>query len=219
MVVGLVGKKCGMTRVFTPAGVSEPVTVIQVLPNRITQIKTQAAEGYSAVQVTLGEKRSSLLNKPETGHFAKAKAQAGQGLCEFRLNSGDESKYKIGDSITVEIFTEGQLVDVMGTTKGKGFAGVIKRHNFSSQDETHGNSISTRVHGSTGQRQTPGRVFKNKRMAGHMGNVRATVQNQQIIRIDKARHLLLVRGAVPGAPGGKVIIKPAVKAHQAEEVR
>jgi large subunit ribosomal protein L3 len=211
MAIGLIGKKCGMTRVFTDAGVAIPVTVIEVLPNHVTQVKTKEHEGYSAIQVTSGKKRVSLVDKALTGHYAKAKIEAGKGLWEFRSPDA-ETKYKVGDAITVELFKDGQMVDVTGVTKGKGFAGVLKRHHFSGQDATHGNSLSHRVHGSTGQRQTPGRVFKNKKMAGHLGNVNRTIQNQVIVRIDKQRNLLLVRGAVPGATGGNVIIKPAVKA-------
>lgn len=210
MTVGLVGRKCGMSRVFTADGASIPVTVIEVDPNRVTQIKTQGTDGYAAVQVASGSRRTSLLTKPEIGHYAKASSEAGAVLREFRLDGVSES-FAIGDTITVERFQAGQKVDVCGVSKGKGFAGAIKRWNFSMQDATHGNSRSHRSAGSIGQNQSPGRVFKGKKMAGHMGAAQVTVQNLEVVRVDVERNLLLVKGAVPGAPGGNVIIRPAVK--------
>lgn len=212
MSLGLVGKKCGMTRVFTEQGESIPVTVVEVIPNRVTQIKTAETDGYSAVQITAGTKRASHINKAITGHLAKAGVEPGDIIKEFRVEKdADLAETKVGDKITVALFTEGQKVDVVGTSKGKGFAGVIKRYNFSTQDATHGNSLSYRAPGSTGQCQTPGRVFKGKKMAGQMGNVRMTVQAQEIVRVDAERNLLLIKGTVPGAPGGQVIIKRSVK--------
>jgi large subunit ribosomal protein L3 len=214
MTIGLVGRKAGMTRIFTEAGVSVPVTVVEVEPNRVTQVKSLDSDGYRAVQVTTGSRRASRVNKPAAGHFAKAETQAGRGLWEFRLNDGEGADIVVGNQIGVDIFAAGQKVDVAGTTIGKGFGGVVKRHNFRMQDATHGNSLSHRAPGSIGQNQTPGRVFKGKRMAGHMGNVRRTTQNLEVVRVDAERNLLLVRGAVPGARGGDVIITPAVKARQ-----
>lgn len=211
MAIGIVGRKCGMTRVFTEDGVSVPVTVIEATPNRITQIKRLEVDGYRAVQVTTGTRRPSRVNKPAAGHFAKAGVEAGRGLWEFRLDDGEGEDLQVGAEITVEIFQPGQRVDVTGTTKGKGFAGTIKRHGFSAHDATHGNSLSHRTPGSIGMRQTPGRVFKGKRMAGQMGNVRRTEQNLEIVRVDPERNLLLVRGAVPGAPGGDVLVRLSVK--------
>ncbi len=210
MAIGLIGRKCGMTRVFTDAGVSIPVTVIEVEPNRVTQVKTQATDGYSALQVSTGNRRASRVTKPMAGHFAKAGVEAGRGVWEFRLDE-DATDIEPGSEISVETFSEGQKVDVTGTTIGKGFAGGVKRHNFSMQDATHGNSLSHRAPGSIGQNQTPGRVFKGKKMAGHMGNVRRTMQNLEVIRVDAERNMLLVKGAVPGSAGGDVIIRPAVK--------
>ncbi|GIX31533.1 MAG: 50S ribosomal protein L3 [Porticoccaceae bacterium] len=210
MSVGIVGRKCGMTRVFTEDGASVPVTVIEVEPNRITQIKTPERDGYAAIQVTVGSRRRSRLTKPLAGHFAKAGVEPGRGLWEFRLDGSDET-FEVGGAITVERFRPGQKVDVTGVSKGKGFQGPIKRWNFSSQDASHGNSLSHRAPGSIGQNQTPGRVFKGKKMAGHMGAERVTVQNLEVIRVDVERNLLLVKGAVPGAPGGDVIVRPAVK--------
>jgi large subunit ribosomal protein L3 len=201
-----------MTRVFTEEGESIPVTVIVVEPNRVTQVKTQETDGYRALQVTSGSRRSSLVNKPAAGHFAKAGVEAGRGLWEFRLGDGDGEEIAVGSEIKVDIFEPGQKVDVSGTTIGKGFAGVIKRHNFHMQDATHGNSLSHRAPGSIGQNQTPGRVFKGKRMAGHMGSVRATGQNLEVVRVDAERNLILVKGAVPGSKGGDVVVRPAVKA-------
>lgn len=211
MSIGLVGRKCGMTRLFTETG-AVPVTVIEVLPNRVTQIKTVETDQYYAVQVTTGSKKRSRLNKPLSNHFAKAGSEPGRGLWEFRVSSADALVgLDLGSEIDLSIFSVGQFVDVQGTTKGKGFAGTIKRHNFSSQDATHGNSLSHRVPGSIGQRQTPGRVFKGKKMAGHLGNELCTVLSQPIVGIELERNLLLVRGAVPGAIGSDVIIKSAVK--------
>ena len=237
MTLGIVGKKCGMTRVFTEGGDSIPVTVIAVEPNQITQIKTPEKEGYHAIQITTGKRKASRVNKAAAGHFAKAKLEAGDGLWEFRVDAsavtlpskakaapeGEEAEggkateeptetgLTVGSHYGVELFTEGQLVDVTATSKGKGFAGVIKRHNFAGQDRTHGNSLSHRAHGSTGQNQSPGRVFKGKKMAGQMGNKRVTVQTQEVVKIDNERSLLLIKGGVPGAPNTHVIIKPAVK--------
>ena len=211
MAIGLVGRKVGMTRIFTEDGVSIPVTVIEATPNRVTQVFSQDKDGYNAFQVTAGTKKASRLNKAETGHFAKAGVEAGRGLWEFRLNDGEGSDIQVGQDITVEVFTDTTKVDVTGTSKGKGFAGVVKRWNFSTQDATHGNSLSHRAPGSIGQNQTPGRVFKGKKMAGHLGNKRVTTQNLEVVRVDAERNLLLVKGAVPGAIGGDVIVKPAVK--------
>jgi large subunit ribosomal protein L3 len=210
MTIGMVGRKCGMSRVFTEEGRSVPVTVIQLEEHRITQLKTPERDGYRAVQVTTGRCKPSRLTKPEAGHFAKAGVEPGRGLWEFRLEDGEGENLQVGTALSVE-FEVGQYVDVSGLTIGKGFAGTIKRHHFNSQDASHGNSLSHRVPGSIGQRQTPGRVFKGKRMAGRMGNVRRTVQNLQIVAIDKERNLLLVKGAVPGPKGSDVIIRPAVK--------
>lgn len=211
MTLGIVGKKLGMTRVFQKDGSGVPVTVVQVQPNRVTQIKTSEKEGHSAIQVTAGEKKASRVNKPEAGHFAKAGVEAGEGLWEFPLPEADLAKFALASEITVEIFKEGQFVDVQGRSIGKGFAGVIKRHNFSMQDATHGNSRSHRAAGSTGQNQSPGRVFKNKRMPGHMGNATCTVQNLKVVQIDVEKGLLLIKGAIPGHKGGFVVVKPAVK--------
>jgi len=212
MTIGVVGRKAGMTRVFTDDGVSIPVTVVEVEPNRVTQVKTIESDGYRAVQVTTGSRRPSRVNKPSAGHFAKANTEAGRGMWEFRLNEGEGDDIAQGSSIGVDLFTQGQRVDVTGTSIGKGFAGVIKRHNFSMQDATHGNSLSHRAPGSIGQNQTPGRVFKGKRMAGHMGNVKRTIQNLEVVRVDAERNLLLIKGAVPGAKDGNVIVRASVKA-------
>jgi large subunit ribosomal protein L3 len=245
MAIGLIGRKCGMTRVFTEAGTSVPVTVVEVSPNRITQLKDDATDGYNAVQITVGERRASRVTKPMAGHYKQAGVEAGRGLWEFRLDDGealpaiktlveaapaepaaegedeaaaaaepqyDERPAALGDAITVDmVFAEGQIVDVSGTSIGKGFAGGIKRHNFSHQRNSHGNSLSHRAPGSIGQNQTPGRVFKGKKMAGHMGNVRRTVQNLEVVRVDAQRNLLLIKGGVPGAKGGDLIILPAIK--------
>ena len=209
MTIGIVGRKSGMTRIFTEDGVSIPVSVIEVEPNRITQIKSDETDGYSAVQVTVGSRRSSRVVKSAAGHFAKANAEAGRGVWELR-NDAKES-FEVGASITVDTFAAGQMIDVTGTSKGKGFAGGIKRWNFGMQDATHGNSRSHRVLGSIGQCQTPGRVFKGKKMAGHMGAEQVTVQNLEVVRVDAERNLLLVKGAIPGAAGGDVIVRPAIK--------
>jgi len=209
MTIGIVGRKSGMTRIFTEDGVSIPVSVIEVDPNRITQIKSVETDGYSAVQITLGSRRASRVTKPAAGHFAKANTEAGSGL--FELRNDTEESFEVGGVLTVEAFEAGQKVDVTGQSKGKGFAGVIKRWNFAMQDATHGNSISHRAPGSIGQCQTPGRVFKGKKMSGHMGAERSTVQNLEVVRVDVERNLLLVKGAIPGAPGGDVIVRPAVK--------
>ncbi|MET4000332.1 50S ribosomal protein L3 [Marinobacterium sp. MBR-109] len=210
MSVGLIGRKAGMTRIFTEDGVSVPVTVIEMEPNRVTSVKTVESDGYAAVQVTTGSKKANRLSKPEAGHYAKAGVEAGRGLWEFRLN-GDE-EINVGDSLTVERFEAGQKIDVTGQSKGKGFQGGVKRWNFRTQDMTHGNSVSHRAPGSIGQCQTPGRVFKGKKMAGHMGAERCTVQTLEVVRVDAERNLLIVKGAIPGATGGDVIVKPAVKA-------
>ncbi len=212
MAIGLVGRKCGMTRVFTDAGDSIPVTVVEALPNRITQVKTDETDGYRAIQVTTGSRRPSRVTRPQQGHYARAGVEAGRGLWEFRLESDDGSDFETGGEITVDVFSDGQVVDVIGTSIGKGFAGVIKRHNFSMQDATHGNSLAHRAPGSIGQNQTPGRVFKGKKMSGHMGNVRRTASNLTVVRVDAERNLLLIRGAVPGSRGSDVIVRPAVKA-------
>ena len=211
MAIGIVGRKVGMTRVFTEDGAAVPVTVVEALPNRITQLRTADMDGYEAIQVTTGSRKASRVSKPEAGHFAKAGAEAGRGLWEFRTEGSSEDGLEVGAELSVGQFEEGQVIDVTGVSKGKGFAGGIKRHNFSAQDMTHGNSISHRAPGSIGQNQTPGRVFKGKKMAGHMGNVRTTTQNLQVVRVDADRNLLLIKGAVPGANGGDVIVRPAVK--------
>lgn len=211
MSVCLIGKKIGMTRLFLENGKMVPVSVIEVLPNRVTQIKTKEKEGHNAIQVTMGQRKKSRVNKAMAGHFAKANVEAGLGLWEFPLSETDKKEWQLGEEITVEQFSEGHAVDVTGTSKGKGFAGCVKRHNFRTQDATHGNSVSHRAPGSIGQNQTPGRVFKGKKMSGHLGDERCTVQNLQVAKVDKERHLIFVRGAVPGAPGGYVMIKPAVK--------
>ena len=213
MTIGLIGRKRGMTRVFTEQGESIPVTVIEVSPNRVTQVKTVENDGYSALQVTLGTKRTRLVTKPEAGHFSNAEVEAGEGLWELRLDGDEGTDLETGAELNVEQFETGQKVDVTGTSKGKGFAGAVKRHNFSMQDATHGNSLSHRAPGSIGQCQTPGRVFKGKKMAGHMGDERVTTQNLEVVRIDAERNLLLIKGAVPGANGGQVSVRPAVKMH------
>jgi large subunit ribosomal protein L3 len=212
MTIGIVGRKAGMTRIFQDDGVSVPVTVISVEPNRVTQIKTLEADGYRALQVTTGSRRASRVTRPQAGHYAKAGSEAGRGLWEFRLAEGEGEDLEVGNEIRVDLFEAGQSVDVSGTSIGKGFAGTVKRHNFHMQDATHGNSISHRAPGSIGQCQTPGRVFKGKKMSGHMGNVKRTTQNLEIVRVDTERNLLLVKGAVPGSKGGDVVIRPAVKA-------
>lgn len=208
--LGLIGRKVGMTRVFTTEGSSLPVTVVEVHPNRISQVKNVETDGYNAVQLTGGTKKTSRVSKPLAGHFAKAAIEAGDMLGEFRLNSSDS--FTLGQVLNVsDVFHDGQLVDVSSVSKGKGFAGTVKRHNFRTQDATHGNSRSHRVPGSIGQNQTPGRVFKGKKMAGHMGNERCTTQSLEVVRVDTDRNLLLIKGAIPGAPGARVEVKPAVK--------
>jgi len=211
MTMGLVGRKCGMTRVFTDDGVSVPVTVIEAQPNRITQVKTVETDGYRALQVAAGSRRASRVRKPAAGHFAAAKVEAGALSMEFRLDDADKGEFEAGNELKVDLFEAGQKVDVVGTTIGKGYAGTVKRHNFRTQDATHGNSRSHRVPGSIGQNQTPGRVFKGKKMTGHMGNVRRTVQNLEIVRVDAERNILLIKGAVPGHRGGSVVVRPSVK--------
>ncbi|OGT19819.1 MAG: 50S ribosomal protein L3 [Gammaproteobacteria bacterium RBG_16_57_12] len=212
MAIGLIGRKCGMTRIFTENGDSVPVTVIEVEPNRVTQVKTTEVDGYRALQVTVGGRKPSRVTKSLAGHYAKAGVTPGRGLWEIRLENGEGEGVDVGTELKVDLFQAGQNVDVVGTTIGKGFAGVIKRHNFSMQDATHGNSLSHRAPGSIGQNQSPGRVFKGKRMAGHMGNVRRTAMNLEVVRVDAERNLLLVKGAVPGAKGGDVIVQSTVKA-------
>lgn len=211
MSIGVVARKCGMTQIFTPDGNSIPVTVVEVEPNRVSQVKTLEKDGYQAIQVTTGSRRASRVNKPTAGHLAKAGVAAGRGSWEFRLPAEEVGKVQVGQELKLDTFTIGQKIDVTGTTRGKGFAGVIKRHHFSSQDASHGNSLSHRAPGSIGQNQSPGRVFKGKRMAGHLGNVRRTTQNLEVAAIDTQRNLLLIKGAVPGAPGANVIVRPAVK--------
>ena len=210
-MIGIVGRKAGMTRIFTEDGASTPVTVIEVEPNRVTQVRTVDNDGYSAIQVTTGSRKASRVNKPMAGHFAKAGTEAGRGLWEFRLDDHEGEAPEVGGSVDVSIFEAGQKVDVRGVSKGKGFQGGVKRHNFRTQDATHGNSLSHRAPGSIGQCQTPGRVFKGKKMAGHMGNENVCAQNLEVVRVDVERNLLLVRGAVPGAKGGDVVVTPAIK--------
>jgi len=214
MKIGLVGRKRGMTRVFTEEGNSIPVTVIEVSPNRVTQVKSAEADGYRSIQVTAGARRANLVNKPESGHFARAGVEPGEGLWELRLPEGEEAEFETGTELKVDMFEAGAKVDVTGTSKGKGFAGTVKRHNFRTQDATHGNSLSHRAPGSIGQNQTPGRVFKGKKMSGHMGDERVTTQNLEVVRVDLERNLILVKGAVPGAAGGTVMIRPSVKTVQ-----
>lgn len=212
MRVGLVGRKAGMSRVFTEDGRSVPVTLVEASPNRVVQVKTVDNDGYSAIQVTAGSKRPVLVNKPQAGHFAKAQVEAGRGLWEFRVADEALDSYQVGAELKVDLFQVGQLVDVAGVTKGKGFQGTVKRHGFSMGDATHGNSLAHRTPGSIGQRQSPGRVFKGKRMAGHMGDVRQSVQNLEVVKVDLERGLIAIKGSVPGAPGGDVIVRPAAKA-------
>lgn len=212
MAIGVIGRKRGMTRIFKEDGTAVPVTVIEVEPNRVTQVKTLENDGYRALQVTVGERRPSRVTKSMVGHFAKAGVAAGRALCEFRLGDGEGEGIAPGAEIKVDIFQSGQKVDVSGTTNGKGFQGAIKRHHFATQDATHGNSVSHRAPGSIGQRQSPGRVFKGKRMAGHMGAANRTAQTLELIRVDAERNLLLVKGAVPGPKGADVVVRPAVKA-------
>ena len=210
--LGIVGRKAGMSRFFTEDGRSIPVTLIEATPNRITQIKSVDTDGYSAVQVTVGVRRAALVNKPEAGHFAKAKVDAGRGLWEFRVADDKLADFNVGGEIKADIFEVGQIVDVQGVTKGKGFQGTIKRWNFKMGDATHGNSLSHRAPGSIGQRQTPGRVFPGKKMSGHMGAVRQSTQRLEVVRVDAERGLIAIKGAVPGAPGGDVIVRPSSKA-------
>lgn len=219
MSIGLVGRKSGMTRLFTETGSSIPVTVVEVLPNRITQVKTAETDGYCAIQITTGSKKANRVTKAQAGHFAKAGVEAGRGLWEFRVEGGAQELAELapGAELTVTTFSEGQKVDVTGTSKGKGFQGVIKRHNFHMQDATHGNSLSHRAPGSIGQNQTPGRVWKGKKMAGHMGDERVTTQNLEVVRVDVENNLILIKGAIPGATGGDVIISPAVKLQATSE--
>ena len=212
MTIGVVGKKVGMTRIFTEDGASIPVSVIEVEPNRVTQLRNIETDGYRAIQVTTGARKSSRVNKAAAGHFAKSGVEAGRGLWEFRLTDGEGEDLEVGGQVHVDIFKQGQKVDVTGTSIGKGFQGVIKRYNFAMQDATHGNSLSHRAPGSIGQCQTPGRVFKGKKMAGHMGAARVTTQNLEVVRVDAERNMLLIKGAVPGSKGGDVIICSAVKA-------
>lgn len=211
MTMGLIGRKCGMTRIFTDDGDSIPVTVIEAQPNRITQQKTVETDGYRALQVSAGTRKASRVSRPAAGHYAAAKVEAGDLTTEFRLDDSDRGDFEPGHELKVDLFQAGQKVDVIGTTIGKGFAGTVKRHNFSMQDATHGNSLSHRAPGSIGQNQSPGRVFKGKKMSGHMGNVRCTVQNLEVVRVDAERNLILVKGAVPGHSGGRVLIRPAIK--------
>jgi large subunit ribosomal protein L3 len=212
MSLGLVGRKVGMTRIFTDDGSSVPVTVLEISPNRVTQIKTQDSDGYTAIQVTFGERRASRVTKAQAGHFAKAGVTAGRGVSEFPVASDVLANYAAGGEVTVEIFQAGQLVDVTGTSQGKGYAGVIKRYHFASGRATHGNSKSHNVPGSIGMAQDPGRVFPGKRMTGHLGAVKRTVQNLEVVRVDRERNLLLIKGAVPGSKGGNVVVRPSVKA-------
>jgi len=212
MAIGLVGRKCGMTRVFTEDGASVPVTVIEALPNRVAQLKTEETDGYRAVQVTLGSRKPSRVPKAQAGHYARAGIDPGEGLWEFRLGADEGADLAPGAEIKVDAFSDGQVVDVSGVTIGKGFAGTVKRYHFRMQDATHGNSVSHRAPGSIGQNQTPGRVFKGKKMSGHMGNVNSTAQNLTVVRVDAERNLILVKGAVPGSRGGRVVIRPAAKA-------
>ena len=212
MAIGVIGRKAGMTRVFTDAGESIPVTVVEVDPNRVTQVRDAERDGYRAYQVTVGERKANRVSKPQAGHYAKAGVEAGRGLWEFRLNDGEGEEIAAGGEVKVDVFEAGQKVDVTGKSIGKGFAGTVKRHNFRMQDATHGNSLSHRAPGSIGHCQTPGRVFKGKKMSGHMGAARTTVQNLEVVRVDAERNLLLIKGAVPGAKGGDLIIRPSVKA-------
>lgn len=212
MAIGLVGRKCGMTRVFTDAGETIPVTVIEVLPNRVTQVKTTEKDGYASVQVTYGSRRPQLLSKAVAGHYAKANVAPGKALIEFRIDGKDGAAPAVGGEIKADHFKVGQIVDVTGTTIGKGFAGTMKRHNFAGHHATHGVSLAHRTPGSIGQRQTPGRVFLGKRMSGHMGVMRRTIENLRVVEVDMQRNVLLIRGAVPGAEGGQVVVRPSLKA-------
>jgi large subunit ribosomal protein L3 len=216
MSLGLIGRKVGMTRIFTEEGASIPVTVLEVVPNRVTQIKTVESDGYTGLQVAYGERRASRINKALTGHYAKAGVDAGAGIKEFNVSADVLSAYQVGGNVTVEIFSVGQMVDVTGTSIGKGFAGAIKRHHFSSNRASHGNSRSHNVPGSIGMAQDPGRVFPGKRMPGHLGDDKVTTQNLEIVRVDAERNLLLIKGAIPGSKGGDVVVRPAVKAKGAK---
>ncbi len=209
MAISLLGRKVGMTRIYNEDGSATPVTVLEMTPNKVSQVKSLEVDGYTAVQLVTGSKKASRVNKAQAGHFAKANTEAGSQIRESRVDNIEE--YELGSEIKVDIFEEGQLIDVTGTSKGKGFAGVLKRYNFAGKDATHGNSINHRTPGSIGQNQTPGRVFKGKKMTGHMGDVRTTIQNLKVVRIDLEKNLLLVQGAVPGAPGGNISVKAAVK--------
>jgi len=212
MSLGLIGRKVGMTRIFTDEGASVPVTVLEVIPNRVTQVKTVATDGYTGLQVAYGERRASRINKALTGHFAKAGVTAGAGIKEFNVAEDVLANFQVGGNVAVDIFSVGQLVDVTGTSIGKGFAGAIKRHNFSSNRASHGNSRSHNVPGSIGMAQDPGRVFPGKRMPGHLGDIKVTTQNLEIVRVDVERNLLLIKGSVPGSKGGNVVVRPAIKA-------
>ena len=211
MPIGLIGRKCGMTRLFTESGISIPITVLEMIPNRIVQLKTLISVGYRALQITRGTKKNASINKAIAGHYAKSGVEAGESLCEIRLENEELANAKVGDELKVDLFKEGQKVNVRGLTRGKGFAGTVKRHNFQTQDATHGNSLSHRAPGSIGQCQMPGRVWKGKRMSGHMGDVYRTAQNQEIVKIDMDRHLLLIKGAIPGAPDGVVVVTESNK--------
>jgi len=212
MTMGIVGRKRGMTRVYTEAGESVPVTVVEAPPNRVTQVKSAENDGYRAVQVTYGERRAQLLTKALAGHYAKANTAPGKALLEIRLDANEGAELKAGSELKVDMFKAGQAVDVAGVTVGKGFAGTMKRHNFGGHNASHGVSVSHRTPGSIGQRQTPGRVFPGKRMSGHMGNIRRMTENLKVVRVDAERNLLLIKGAVPGAAGGEVYVRPSVKA-------
>ncbi len=216
MSLGLIGRKVGMTRIFTEEGASVPVTVLEVIPNRVTQVKTVATDGYTGLQVAYGERRASRINKALTGHYAKAGVAAGAGIKEFNVAEDVLANFQVGGNVTVDIFSVGQLVDVTGTSIGKGFAGAIKRHNFSSNRASHGNSRSHNVPGSIGMAQDPGRVFPGKRMPGHLGDAKVTTQNLEIVRVDAERNLLLIKGSVPGSKGGNVVVRPAIKAKGAK---
>ena len=216
MSLGLIGRKVGMTRIFTDEGASIPVTVLEVIPNRVTQVKTVATDGYTGLQVAYGERRASRINKALTGHYAKAGVAAGAGIKEFNVAEDVLANFQVGGNVTVDIFSVGQLVDVTGTSIGKGFAGAIKRHNFSSNRASHGNSRSHNVPGSIGMAQDPGRVFPGKRMPGHLGDAKVTTQNLEIVRVDAERNLLLIKGSVPGSKGGNVVVRPAIKAKGAK---
>lgn len=212
MTIGIVGRKVGMTRIFTEDGASVPVSVVEVLPNRITQVKTVENDGYQAIQITTGSRRASRVTKPMAGHYAKAGVEAGRGLWEFRTEGEEAAELEVGGEVPISIFEEGQKVDVCGRSIGKGFQGGIKRHNFSMQDATHGNSLSHRSNGSIGMCQTPGRVIKGKKMSGHMGDRKRTTQSLELVRVDSERGLLLIKGSIPGSKGGDVIIRSAIKA-------